>query len=305
MNYHEFPINQSIQRAVLHNGEEKEYCFQKLYLTKISKKVVQPPTDPMQFGKYFESQALGKSAQGDFVKDLPRKKLTKPMLAENAARKEKGEKSLKGEKYLHHIRIDEQVLRFKALFNTHKIMVNESNVQIPIVTIWDQDPDVLLKAELDIFPTTIKMEGKLEAAIIDLKLTADIHNDFGEYCYGKPEYLDLIQAKMYHYVVRNINQSLNPHLDKLLTGSVNKLIEEDNILFLLWIFNYKKDVLEDKFIKVKWDEQKEQELHESIRKTIAILDHGEAKGWPTNPLYSLCKNCPVTDCPDRAQVQTI
>ena len=305
MNYHEFPINQSIIRKFLHNGEERDYCFQRIYLTKISGKIKEEPSEPMMHGKYFESQCLGKSAQGDKLNDLPRKKLTKKQIAENAVRKERSEKALRGDKYLHHIRIDEQIVRFRTLLNKYKIMVNKSNVQIPIVTVWDQDPDVLIKAELDIFPTTVMLDDQLDAAIIDLKLTADIHNDWGEFCYGKPEYLDLIQAKMYHYIVRNINSKLNPHIDSLLTDSVKNLIASDNILFLLWIFNYKKDVLEDKFIKIKWDEKKEQELHESIRKTIAILDHGEASSWPTNPQYPLCKNCPWLDCPDKAQVQTI
>lgn len=305
MNYHEFPINQSIIRKFLHNGEEREYCYQKIYLTNIIKTVKYPESLPMLLGKYFESQCLGSSARSEKVNDLPRKKLTKAMIAENAVRKEHKEKPLMGEKYLHHIRIDDQILRFKALLHKYKVMVNDTNVQVPILTVWDQDPDVLIKAELDIFPTTIKLDDRLDAAIIDLKLTADIHNDYGEYCYGNPQYLDLIQAKMYHYVVRNINEKLNPKLDALLTASVKSLIAEDNILFLLWIFNYKKEVLEDKFIKVKWDQQKEQELHESIRKTIAILDHGESLQWPTNPQYTLCKNCPVKDCPDKNIVQSI
>ena len=184
-------------------------------------------------------------------------------------------------------------------------MINKHNVQVPIKTIWDQDPDVMLKAELDIFPTTILLDDELKAAIIDLKLTADIHTTWGDYCYGSPEYLDLIQAKMYHYVVRNIIPSLNPGLEDLLTDSVKSLIKDDNILFLLWIFNYKKPDLEDKFIKVQWSEQKEQELHESIRKTVSILEHGEATQWPTNPSYELCKNCPYTACPDKNIVESI
>ena len=305
MNYHEFPINQSIIRTFLRNGEEREYCYRRIYLTKVAKTISSPQSDPMLYGKYFESQCLGSSAMGEKINDLPRKKLTRAVEAENAVRKDRGKRPLRGEKYLHHIRIDEQIARFKVLLNHHKIMVNESNVQVPLFTIWDQDPDVLLKAELDIFPTTIRLEDKLNAAIIDLKLTADIHNEWGEYCYGKPEYLDLIQAKMYHYIVRNLISSLNPGIDTLLTDSVKSLIENNNILFLLWIFNYKKENLEDKFIIVKWDKQKEQELHESIRKTIAILNHGEAEGWPTNPQYSICKSCPWKECPDKANIQTI
>lgn len=305
MDFIKFHINQSIIRTFLHNGEEREYCYKKIYLHKILRKFKDEPSEPMQMGSYFESQVLGKSAGGRSTDDLPRKKLTKSQIAENAVRKANKQPLIKGDKYLHHIRIDNQIARFKALCKQYKIIVTDYNVQIPILAIWDQDPDVMLSAELDIFPTTIFIENELNAAIIDLKLTADIHNEYGEYCYGKPEYLDLIQAKMYHYLVRNINDTLNPHLSGLITDSIKSLINQNRIDFLLWIFNYKGDVLEDKFIKITWDSNKENELHESIRKTISILNYGESNDWPTNPTFNLCKNCQYTDCPDRARIQTI
>jgi hypothetical protein len=305
MDFHKFPINQSIIHTFLHNGEERQYCLKKVYLTKISRQFSDAPSDPMMFGRYFESQILGKSARGQYVDDLPRKKITKKIIAENAVRKANKQPLLKGDKFLHQIRIDEQVNRFKALCKQYRVIITDYNVQVPILTVWDQDPDILLSAELDIFPTTILLENELNAAIIDIKLTSDIHNDYGEYSYGKPEFLDLIQAKMYHYIVRNINEGLNPHLAGLITDSIKSLIEQNRIMFLLWVFNYKGEQLEDKFIKVLWDSNKESELHESIRKTKSILEYGEANDWPTNSEFNLCKNCPFKDCPDRAKIQTI
>jgi hypothetical protein len=308
MDFHKFPINQSIIRTLLYNGEEKDFCFKRLYLTRISHQIKEEPSEPMLCGKYFETLCLGKSSGYD-VTDLPRKKLTKAMIAENAVRKKEGKPLLKGEKFIHQIRIDDQVTRFKALIKKYNILISEFNVQIPIVTVWEQDPDVLLKAELDVFPTTIltlwDQEPELNAAIIDLKLTADIHNEWGEFAYGKPEFLDLIQAKMYHYIVRNINEKLNPGLSELINETVQRLIQSNRILFLLWVFNYKGNSLEDKIIKVEWDKTKEYELHESIRKTVSILNDGESRDWPTNPVYSLCKGCPYSECPDRIKIQII
>jgi len=304
MNFHDFPINQSIIKEFFHNGEEREYCFKRIYLTKIIRKVRSEPTDPMIKGKYFETKCLGKSS-GYNINDLPRKKLTKKDLAENAVRATEKKPLLLGEKFIDHIRIDDQIGRFRALCDKYRIIITKENVQVELKTIWEHDPDVMLKAELDVFPTTILIEDELEAAIIDLKLTADIHSVYGEYCYGKPEYLDLIQAKMYHYIVRNINTKLNPHVGPLITSSVKSLIEQDRILFLLWVFNYKGTELDDKFIQVKWDKNKEAELHESIRKTVGVIEMGERTGWPTNPVYSLCKSCPVKACPDRNKIQTV
>jgi hypothetical protein len=273
--------------------------------------VTEAPSDPMLYGKYFETKCLGRSSGYD-VNDLPRKALTKKIIAENAVRKKEKKPLLQGEKYLDHIRVDDQILRFHALIKQYKIIVTNNNVQVPIVTVWDQDPDVLLKAELDIFPTTIILPDeedsnipKMWAAIIDLKLTADVNATYGEFSYGSPQFLDLIQAKMYHYVVRNINKQLNPHLDGLITKTVQSLIDKNAIQFLLWIFNYKKDKLEDKFIRVAWDPTKEAELHESIRKTVSSLEKGEHEGWPTNPVFHLCKSCPWKECPDRVKIQTI
>lgn len=304
MNFHQFPINQSIIRTFLHNGEEREYCYRRIYLTKIKRVFKDAPSDPMLYGKYFETKCLGKSS-GYNVTDLARKKLTKKAIAENAVRSKEGRPPLLGEKYLDHIRVDDQITRFHALVKQYKIIIADLNVQVPILTVWDQDPDVLLSAELDIFPTTILLENELFAAIIDLKLTADVNSTYGEFCYGKPEYLDLIQAKMYHYVVRNINKKLNPGLDGLITDTIQRLIDKDMIQFLLWIFSYKTEVLEDKFIRVSWDKNKEAELHESIRKTVSSLEVGEKLDWPTNPLYHLCNKCPWTECPDRATIQTV
>jgi hypothetical protein len=311
MNFREFPINQSIIRTFLHNGEEREYCFRKIYLTKITKEYQEAPSDPMLYGKYFETLTLGKSSGYD-VRDLPRKALTKKMLAENAVRKKEKKPLLRGEKYLDHIRVDDQITRFHALVKQYKMIITDSNVQVPIITEWDQDPDVYLSAELDVFPTTILLPDeadnnipKMYAAIVDLKLTADIHATFGEYCYGNPVYLDLIQAKMYHYMVRNINKKMNPGLSGLITETVQSLIDKNAIKFLLWIFNYKKEVLEDKFIQVTWDKNKEAELHESIRKTVSSLEKGEQLKWPTNPKFDLCKKCPWKECPDRSTIQSV
>lgn len=311
MNFKEFPINQSIIRKFLHNGEEREYCFSRIYLTKIIRKYKETPSEPMLYGKYFETICLGKSSGYD-VRDLPRKKLTKKIIAENAVRKVEKKPLLQGEKYLDHIRVDDQIIRFKSLVKQYKMIITDSNVQVPILIEWGQDPNVYLSAELDIFPTTILLpdeeEGnvpKMFAAIIDLKLTADINATYGEYCYGNPQYLDLTQGKMYHYVVRNINKNLNPGLSGLITDTVQSLIDKNAIKFLLWVFNYKKDTLEDKFIQVKWDANKEAELHESIRKTVSSLEAGEKLDWPTNPIFHLCKSCPVKDCKDRVKIQTV
>jgi len=98
---------------------------------------------------------------------------------------------------------------------------------------------------------------------------------------------------------------LNPHLDSIMTDSLLSLIEKNQVLFVLWVFNYKKAALEDKFIKVKWDGAKEAELNESIRKTVSLVEMYDEMGWPAEPNYKFCKNCPVAECADRITHESI
>jgi hypothetical protein len=71
------------------------------------------------------------------------------------------------------------------------------------------------------------------------------------------------------------------------------------------VFNYKKETLEDKLIKVSWDSTREQELYESIRKTVALIEYYEKLDWPAEPDYKLCKECTIFDCPSRQTIQNI
>ena len=50
---------------------------------------------------------------------------------------------------------------------------------------------------------------------------------------------------------------------------------------------------------------REKELHESIRKTVALIDYYEKLDWPAKPNYKLCKECTVFDCKERQTIQSI
>lgn len=304
MDFIKYPISQSLIRRVLYNGEEREVCPYQLYNVDIKHLFKKETTEPMVCGSYFETECLGSGASGKIIDDLPRKLLNKTQKTENRVREREGKKLIKGDKRSDHLRIDEQVLRFKTLCTKHQIMITDINTQVPIVIPWEKNDEVLLAMHLDIFPTPIFYHNKLEIAIIDLKLTGDLNSSYGEYCYATPEHLDLIQGKMYHYGVRNIRRDLNPHLDDVLSRAVEKVVKEKG-LFFLWIFNYKKLTLEDKFIEVIWDKTKEAELHESIRKTVSLIEMFEGQAWPVLPAYKRCKDCPIKECEGREYYESI
>ena len=307
MNYNERPLNQSLISRFFFKGEEREFvCPRKIFCIDIAK-THHYRTESMTKGSFFETMCLGRGAGARIIDDLPRKKLIKVKTFENEKRKSLGLPLIKGEKTADQIRIEQQAQRFKILSAKYQITVLEENTQVKVKVPWHKNPEIMIGGEFDIFPTAIITNDGLKFAIIDLKLAADIHVRFGEYCWGAPEYLDIIQAMTYHYIARKAidHVDMNPHLRELLTKPAVDLIKKGGLEFYYWVFNYKKEHLEDKLIKVAWDDTRENELHETIRKTIALIEYYEQLEWPTKPDYRLCKECTVFECPDRESIQSI
>ena len=307
MDFNKRPLNQSLISRFLYKGEEKEHiCPKRIYCIDIEK-THHYRTESMLKGAFFETLCIGRGAGGRITDDLPRKRLVKARELENKKRIESGLPEIKGEKTMDQIRIEQQAARFKILAPKYQITVMENNSQVKIIVPWHKNPEIMLSCEFDIFPTAIITNEGLKMAIIDLKLTADVNATYGEYCWGSPEFLDLIQAYMYHYCARQVidHVNLNPHMTELLTRPAVELIKKNELEFYYWVFNYKKETLEDKLIKVVWDSTKEAEFHEAVRKTISLIEYWELKGWPTQPNYKLCKECTIFTCPDRQTIQQI
>ena len=130
--------------------------------------------------------------------------------------------------------------------------------------------NVYFIGELDMFPVTLLTDEGLFLTTIDLKLTADVHSKFGDFCWGSPEYMDHSQAISYQYMVRNLDLELNPHievLEKARPGLINHA-KNGNIAFFYWVFGYSKLPPEnqEKIIRVTYDPIKEKEFIESVRK---------------------------------------
>jgi len=308
MDFKKYPLTQSLISRFLYKGEERElFCPKKTYCIDMIKSH-HYVTGSMNNGSYFETLCIGSGAGGRITDDLPRKRLVKARELENIKRKETGLPEVKGDKTMDQIRIEQQAQRFKVLSAKYQITVEpKGNTQVRIIIPWHKNPEIYLSCEFDIFPTAIITNEGLKLAIIDLKLTADINASFGEYCWGAPEYMDLIQAYMYHYCARRVldHIDMNPNVVELLTKPAVNLIQQNQLEFYYWVFNYKKETLEDKLIKVQWDSMKETELHEAIRKTISLIEFYEAKSWPEKPQYKLCKECTIFECKSRTNVQSI
>jgi len=300
-----YTISQSLVKKFLKNGDELPICPKYIYETAITGNYKEPPTIPRLNGSYFETLVLGSGRGGHKTLDLPRKKITKDQQAKNAIRIEKGLEPLPGTKKIDQIRIEEQAERFKILSAQRQIMISEYNTQVPIVKKWDKDPNVFLRGELDIFPTPILGKDGLQMAIIDVKLTGDVDNNFGDFCWGDPFRMDHIQGQMYHYLVRDINPMLNKGIRNIVTPAVTRMIDDNRVLFLYWVFSYGSGDLKDKFVRYDWEPIKEAELHESIRKTVSILEDNDTRGWKADPEYERCSKCPVKECAERCEIQAV
>lgn len=236
------------------------------------------PTEPMLRGLYFESMALGTTASGDAVTDLPRK--------------------LNGDKTAIHVRMDNQVQKLRLGCVEHFInIVPNINVQASIYKRWSEW--IVLRCTLDIFPTTMLYNGKLLPIVcIDIKTAGDIESDFGEYCWGRPEHMDHTQMVFQNYVLREfdvkLNQEMSPEIfDK---GLIRKEMLEmlNDVPVFYWLFDTGTQE-RNKIIKVNIDGDKLNELKEVIRKTSAIIYEQETEyGWPETPSYDNCKRCPLS-----------
>ena len=307
MYFKQRPLNQSLISRFLYKGEEKQLiCPKRTYCIDIVK-THHYRTESMLKGAFFETLCIGRGAGGKKVDDLPRKRLVKAREIENEHRKRQNLPEIKGEKTMDQIRIEQQASRFKILSAKYQITVLDENTQVEIRVPWHKNPEIMLQGGFDIFPTAIITNDGLKMAIIDLKLTANVNAKFGEYCWGAPEFLDLIQVYMYHYIARESikNVALNPHITELLTRPAVDLIKRNELEFYYWVFNYKKEKLEDKLIKVVWDDKKEAEFHEAVRKCISLIEYYEQLEWPAKPNYKLCKECTVFECTSRQTIQEI
>lgn len=305
MDFIKNPLTQSLIHKFLYKGEEREkLCPLKIYSTSIAK-THDYVTESMNKGNYFETLCLGSGVGGKVTLDLPRKALPRKTVLENAKRKQLGLPEIKGDKTLDQVRIEEQAIKFKALCAKYQVVVTDGNVQLRITLPWHKNPNIHLSGGTDIFPTTIMTSKGIQLAIIDLKLTADVTSGFGEFSWGAPEFMDHTQGMLYSYLVRRLvnHIDMNPHMKEVLTKPAVELITRDQVFFYYWVFGYKK--IENKFVEVNWDQNRENELHEAIRKCVSLIEYYESLSWPARPDYKTCKECTVFECKSRENIEKV
>lgn len=294
-------ISQSLIKAFFYKGEKRDYCPYSVYKQFITKEV-NIQTESMLKGSYFETLCLGSGVDNKTTDDLPRKKLTsKQILAGKTI----------GDKKIDQIRIEQQHLNFERLAAIYQISVQKNvNTQVEISKYFSKNDDIIIKGNLDIFPTTIMLpERGLRLAVIDLKLTAKF-GDFGEYCWATPGAMDMTQGYMYHELIRDIDMDLNMEINPdtrlkyLYTDGIKNTLERVEPLFFFWVFNYDGSDLNNKFVEVSYNNTTKADLFESIRRTVEEINKNERQGWNNlNPNSYSCKGCPIIQCQSRHVIE--
>jgi hypothetical protein len=268
-------ITQSLIKQLYHKGDEIIHCPFKIKTLFIDR-IESPPTQPQLEGNYFETLCLGSGSHDRIVTDLPRIKPTKKQKENNEP----------GRKHITQIRIEYQAEVFLNECNNLKININKSNTQTSLSKKINCDFE--LQGCLDIFP--VYLDGKIN--IIDLKLTKDINNEYGIFCWGQPERMDDIQGLIYRYLAHEYIKENVDYIDwNIDLDNIDDWLD-NNIIFKYWVFD-SKPIPENKFIKSRWDQNTKNNLKETIRKTMELLSLLDKHNWPKQPDYNVCKWCPL------------
>jgi hypothetical protein len=255
-------------------------------------------SEAMMRGNFFESLFIQNTAHNNgLTLDLKRK-------IPNKNQKLLGEK---GDKTITQIRIEEQAKVGIELAAQKNIYFNKYNTQ---VSIYKEYKGHIIRGEMDMAFIPIKTKSIGDTiSIIDLKLTSKIKEKFGPFAWGNFDFMNHLQAKLYTWLIQDIDFELNDYLNpnnnirkalelcgmellrkfnpelhkefsqlEVLPDEVSevvidlslKLIKDHKILFIYWVFDYSPEMNNSMF-PYPMDEIRYQELFETLRKAISTI----------------------------------
>jgi len=254
-------ISQSLMKQFIMFNDPIEFCPYQIKRTYIDK-AYDKRTDAMTNGVFFESLAIGGDVRGNTITDLPRLRT--------------------GKKSTDHKRIESQVLEFKRDANELELEIDRFTSQQRFCKVWhgmaDVDIIVIFIGGLDLL-SPIKYNGEKRLAAIDLKLTKDVSNTNGNFCWGSPNDMDHTQAYSYSWM----------------TG----------LPFYYMVYDYKPKMEKKSPLKVNINAIILKEFFEALRKAVANIIYEENTGWQPRPgllddtgfrKVPKCEKCIVKDC---------
>jgi hypothetical protein len=256
----------SIRQSTIKAFKKEDACPRKINETNITRSVESSPTASMMKGKIFESMC--------FDRDINNTSDMIPRLKN-------------GNISVDYHRIIQQAKFFKEEFiKNYKLKINDSNLKLDV----KYNEEITLVGELDIVGEILdtSYSEKPILAIMDMKLTGNLHSQFGDFSWALPAAMDHTQAVMYTYLYKEV---FGPKLP-----------------FYYLVFDYKPKP-EYKVIKKLVEQTDLDILFADIEKTAEKIKHYNKVGWEERPSFDVCKNCPLKDnCKsfaNRTQIEVI
>ena len=201
-------------------------------------------TKAQRKGLYFETKVLGSSADGS-------KTITLPL-------------TTAGKKTADQHRIEQQVANFKSVIKEHEITIQRKQIKIDTVI----DKNFALGTVLDI----IGIVDEDNPCIIDLKLTANVNSEWGDFAWGTPELMDHTQAILSCYIFE-------------------QMYDAQPVWYYL-LFDYKPES-DYKIIRRTIKGLDYKELQQQLNTIIQQILEWEKADWPYVPTYNNCYTCPL------------
>jgi hypothetical protein len=243
-------INQSLVKS----SEKDSFCPKAYLETELLNNCKKKPSLAMMLGQYFEYLATGaKNREGEIV-EIPLTKRRQPSTAQ--------------------LRVEWQAKQFKENLIKH---------DIEILTVGETLSFNLFKEFLTtgIEDTTVLYKGR--PYIMDIKLTSNIDNDYGDFCWGEVHKMDKIQA--YNYVL------LKYHITGIKFG------------FIYYVADYKKNPTY-KIIEVENPLDNFQEVYRRFKQAFMRMTAFKNLGYPAIPSEN-CEKCPVKSCQFNGKKQVL
>ena len=313
-------ISSTTVRQIIKRGNAIPRCPYQIKLVHIDREFPIEASEPMVCGLFFESLCLGATAKGEAVIDLPRKKLTSKQERQNLINKKEGLPMIIGEKKIEQIRIEQQANVFAKIANELKmVIVKNYNTQIIVYKRHPEFPKFILKGTIDAVPIPLELSqphpltgSRSNICLFDLKLTGDLsRRTYDGTIWSEGATIDWFQIVFYCWLLKDLdfalNDEINPdnNLRKIFSPFILDVINSNNLLLYYWIFEYKNPRLGNTMKEFMYDQLKEKQMLESVRKAIIDIEFMESMGYPTEPTYELCINCPIKSCPSRDIIERL
>ena len=115
--------------------------------------------------------------------------------------------------------------------------------------------------------------GVFSIAFIDLKLTMDITSTWGDFCWGRPDLLDVTQMICYHTLIRGMENEYNDFASY--PPELLKMAGEGSIKGYYWVFGYKEEGFLP--LEVEYTPMRLAEFKENLRKTMSLITMYDAR----------------------------